>query len=210
MYTIPEAAQFARLSPSTVRRWFKGRDGRPPVREPAYKSSQGLQYLSFLDLVEVRVVGWLYELKVDWKKVRLGYKYATDELQIERPFARADICSDGQSVYIERAAKPLIDLAASNGQQVSEFIRQHVEQFEFDSKTKAALRWHISEGVLIDPARSFGQPIALNSGLPADMLYNAYKANGRDAHLVGSWYDVPASDVLQCARFMEEQQRPAA
>jgi uncharacterized protein (DUF433 family) len=66
-------------------------------------------------------------------------------------------------------------------------------------------RWRPYKGkrsIVVDPARSFGQPVATDSGVPTVALADAFHAEG-SAAVVAALYEVDESVVRDAVRFHE-------
>ena len=59
---------------------------------------------------------------------------------------------------------------------------------------------------MIDPTRSYGKPIAAKSGVPTQVLAQAYEAEG-SYKAVAAWYEVDEAAVRHAVRY---ERRPAA
>jgi uncharacterized protein (DUF433 family) len=57
--------------------------------------------------------------------------------------------------------------------------------------------------VLLDPRRSFGQPIVSRSGVPTVILDRAAKAAG-SVREVAAWYEVDRAEVQDAVEFEEK------
>ncbi|MEX2016178.1 MAG: DUF433 domain-containing protein, partial [Candidatus Hydrogenedentales bacterium] len=76
-----------------------------------------------------------------------------------------------------------------------------LEDVDFDEKSGLARRWHISPGVVIDPARNFGKPILEDSGITTYVVANNYIANSQRANFVGELFDIPPEQVKHAVDF---------
>jgi len=55
--------------------------------------------------------------------------------------------------------------------------------------------------IVVDPARSFGQPVVDAAGVPVATLVSAYAANDNNVERVARWFDVPVEAVEAALRF---------
>ncbi|MSQ07047.1 MAG: hypothetical protein EXR54_06320 [Dehalococcoidia bacterium] len=91
MYTFPEAAHLAHVSPGTVRNWLLGNQqyGRPPLF-----NAQGNQgpMVSFLQLIEIMVArNFRLAERVSFDRVRRAYANAQRIWELEYPFAHLQL-----------------------------------------------------------------------------------------------------------------------
>jgi len=65
-----------------------------------------------------------------------------------------------------------------------------------------AARWFPSTNrrIVIDPARSFGQPVVEKEGVPTSVLARSYKAE-QSLKRVARWYDVDVRSVRAAVEF---------
>lgn len=87
-------------------------------------------------------------------------------------------------------------------------FKQVVEQSfkDLDLEGDIVARWRPYRGkdsIVVDPTRSFGQPVAAASGVPTIVLADAVKAEGSVAR-VAALYEVDKSVVQDAVRFHEE------
>lgn len=204
-YSFPEAARLTRLRTSRVREWFLGRNGqRAAVFTADYQPVEGDCAISFLDLVDVFVAGQLRDHGLPLQTLRRAYRKMQEDLDTPHPFSRNELLTDGKAVF-ERG------LDAEGRQAIRDiFTRQRVfpqillpflKKIDYGSVSRLAERWHISEGVVVDPALCLGQPVVANTGKPTGVLAAAYEANQRDADLVADWYNLHPDQVLAAVRF---------
>jgi len=57
-----------------------------------------------------------------------------------------------------------------------------------------------SNRVILDPQRSFGEPIVADEGIPTDILASAYVAEG-SVDAVARWYEVDPAAVEDAVEF---------
>lgn len=212
LYTIPEAARFTRIPANKIRGWINGYGGRSPSRErPAaiirrqIPSLEGKPALGFLDLIEVRFVNWLLGYGVSWKTIRQAAALARDTLKHEHPFALANFHTDGKGVFLETQKdtgdRMLLDLVKNNFAMYDVLEQSFRAGIEFGSGVAA--RWRPPSdyaAIVLDPLRSFGQPIDENSGVPTATLFDAYRAEG-SFERVAEWYDVTIETVRAAVAF---------
>jgi hypothetical protein len=86
IYSVAEAARLSGVSSACIRRWLRGysydtsagqRDAAP-VFSGSYSLIDGEMALSFLDLIEVRVVHALRARKISWKLIRKAEQHARE------------------------------------------------------------------------------------------------------------------------------------
>jgi uncharacterized protein (DUF433 family) len=205
VYTVPEAARLTRVSAPRIRRWLTGytftsraaQRSSAPVWERQIVSSSGELVLSFRDLLEVRFVDAFRRHGVTWRVIRLAAERAAEIIEDSHPFSTRRFKTDGRSIFAdilqETGEESLLDLAKSQYQ-----LKKIVEPFlfeglEFAEISGAPVRWWplgLDRRVVIDPERSFGQPIVTPESVPTSILAKAVKAEEGSIEAVARWYMV--------------------
>ena len=206
VYDLSEAARYTRLKERTVRTWFHGRPdrkGHGPVFHGDYERVHGDFAISFLDLIDLLVAGQLCAAGVKLRVVRSAYIVLQGELRTPHPFCHERIYTDGKSVLVVAAREigddRLLDVVSR--QQLFLTIRKHLKRIDYVSEL--ASLWNISDGVTIDPRRSFGKPVVGSTSVTTFVLANQYRANANDEVLVAELYGVDPQDVRSAVAFEE-------
>ncbi len=206
VYGVPEAARLARVPLRTASRWVAGegssRAGR--LLRPDYPMVEHRHALSFLDLIDLLVVGRFREAGVHFRTIRRVYEHLRGTLGVPHAFAHNRLFTDGENVFREVA--DAIDSAGLEevltGQRAMPVILSpYLEELDFGRESGVAERWRVAEGVVIDPARSFGKPVLASASTTTYALARAFEANRRDAELVADLFDVTPSDVRHAVEF---------
>ena len=215
LYTVADAARLLKAPPRNLRRWMDGYDYKksglvrhvPALWQPDLpKSDDGIE-LSFRDLIELRFVRAFLEQGIGLKAVRHCLDYARQCIQTDRPFSSGRFRTDGRTIFLE-------SLEAANEPQLLDLkekqyvFKKVVEQSfkDLDLEGNAVARWrpyHGKESIVVDPSRSFGQPVATASGVPTIVLAEAFQAEG-SLSFVASMYEVEQSVVKDAVKFHEE------
>jgi len=215
LYSVADAAQLLKAPPRTLRRWLDGYDYKrndeiqhvAPLWKPDIPKIDDELELSFRDLIELRFVRAFLENGIGLKAVRNCLEYARQCIQTDRPFSSGRFRTDGRTIFLESldaSAQPkLLDLKAK--QYV---FKQVVEQSfkDLDLEGDIVTRWRPYRGkdsIVVDPTRSFGQPVASASGVPTIVLAESVKAEGSVSR-VAAMYEVEKSVVQDAVRFHEE------
>ncbi|MCC6863964.1 MAG: MerR family transcriptional regulator [Rhodobacteraceae bacterium] len=214
LYSVADAAQLLKEQPRTLRRWLDGYD---------YKNDDEIRHvaplwkldipkiddeigLSFRDLIELRFIRAFLKTGVSLKTVRDCIDYAQKCIQTDRPFSSSRFRTDGYTIFLESlqaAGEPqLLDL-----KKKQYAFKKIVEQSfkDLDQEDEIVKRWrpyHGKDSIVIDPTRSFGQPIASASGVPTIVLAEAVKAEGSPSW-VARMYEVEKSVVQDAVKFQE-------
>jgi uncharacterized protein (DUF433 family) len=215
LYSLADAAQLLKTPPRNLRRWMDGYDYKandevrhvPALWVPDIPKIDDEIELSFRDLIELRFVRAFLEKGIRLPAVRHCLAYARKCIQTDRPFSSGRFRTDGRTIFLESledAADPkLLDL-----KKQQYVFKQVVEQSfkDLDLEGDIVARWRPYRGknsIVVDPTRSFGQPIASASGVPTVVLAEAVKAEGSIAR-VAMIYEVDKLVVQDAVKFHEE------
>jgi uncharacterized protein (DUF433 family) len=211
-YTLTEAASLLRLSPITLRRWLFGysyahhgpHTQQQSLWTPQYGVNQEEPLLGFRDLIEARVVRGLRSLKIGLPTIRECLRRAADLVEDDHPFSTRRFKTDGRRIFLEQ----MDDLG--EGFLIDLKLRQHAFRrivqpsfIDLDFDAEAASRWWLlprKKTIVLDPARSFGQPIVAENGVPTSRIAQAVEAEGsvqRVAHL----FELRATTVRDALAF---------
>jgi uncharacterized protein (DUF433 family) len=209
VYSLAEAARLAQLQPNRVRDWFRLIEGNGSGRslfKSDYPSVGDDRAISFLDLVEVFIVGRLRESTppVSLQNIRKVHQKLSLESGQKHPFCTREIYHGQGKIFTRRLGglepgsiiEPLTDQL-----YISEVIIPFLQKIEYDHITNLAKLWRIAEGVVIDPTRCFGKPIVNAVGIATRVLAAAYEANGRNTERVADWYEIDPIHVESAVRF---------
>src|SRR5215470_6646869 len=179
LYTAPEASRLSRVSLGRIRRWLRGysfetRTGihtSPPVVTSSLpRLTDGALTLSFLDLQEVRFVDAFLKAGVKWKTLRRVRDKAEQHLG-PYPFSRGRFVAVGPAILLDLA--PSLDESdgafldmLSNQTAFKRIVSPFAATLKFGEDGQAAEWWPLgkSKMVVLNPQRSFGQPIVPREG----------------------------------------------
>src|SRR5215208_4537993 len=187
LYTTAEAGRLTRVPSKKILRWLRGHTVGDQEYEPLWNSQVDLgdlgTFLSFLDLVQVRVAAAFIEAGLSPQKVRKAIAHGTKILQQDYPFANARFRTDGRTVILHVLQQGeddrLIDLFRSGQYVMQRIIEPSLRGLEFENDFAA--RWWLAgrqAKIVIDPKRQFGQPIDDVTGVPTVVLARAAKSEG--------------------------------
>jgi uncharacterized protein (DUF433 family) len=216
-YTPKEAAKLVEFSSTQkVYGWLRGWPRRKigPVLQREFEPIEGVEELSFLDLMEIRFVRFFRDHKVKWSTLHLAAREARNELEINHPFASDKIFkTDGDKIYLinilkrsaeEAEDKRAIDLITKQYQIFKVIENSLIEGVDFDPVSHMADRWYPRPNrypeILIDPLIAYGRPVT-PSGIPTEALYDAWLAEEKNFEAVASWYEVSPREVRQAVGF---------
>lgn len=215
VYTISEAARYTKVSPQRIRRWVGGysyvKNGSVKNSSPLWKTDYNFEdnivALSFLDLVEIIMVDAFRKHFVSWKAIREAANIACDMFENDHPFSLKSFFTDGKRIFSEIEQENKIKLFDLNqSQYVGKEIISRSLLSSVDFEDGQAARWYPKIGrrkVVLDPERSFGQPVLSKEGIPTAILAHAVKIE-ESYEEVANWYEIPVSSVKNAVNFEKQ------
>jgi uncharacterized protein (DUF433 family) len=205
VYSLTAAARLTHLKPQRVREWFAGRgSSRGVVFRSDYQPVEGDRAISFLDLVELFVAGQLRDHGVSLQSLRKVHKTLERDLGTRHPFCRQEILSDGKTVFVlgldEEGKAEMVEVL-SRQRVFVEILLPFLKRIDYDSATKLARKWCVTDQVVIDPTICLGKPTVEKAGIATGILAASFQANDQDAGIVSDWYGVQQSHVLAAVEF---------
>lgn len=208
-YTPARAARLLRLESAAVgsgdvRRWafgYKRRGQSYPGAIALDSFSKRFGALSFLELIELAYISGMLRSGATWPKVREAMRVAGALFpHEEHPFAHRDWFADPGGIYTrlgrEHGNNDLVEMVGAAQYAMEGLLRVYLRQIRFNPETGLADIWYPlgdQRPVLIDPKRSFGQPIVAG-GVRTDILASHVRAG--DSHRdVAAWFRISESEV---------------
>lgn len=206
VYTPREAARLVGRTPQQVLRWTRGSGTDEPLWHAHYQFIEDSTEISFLDLVEVRVVASMRKAGISMQAIRFAMKLAQDKYNIERPLASQNFKTDGAGILMDAVEKDDEFVSLSSkfpGQKVfRDIVSQSLNDLEYDQELAARWRPTGYASVIIDPKRFFGDPLLDEFGISTGTLHSEFKEFG-DANYLANIYEVPIQAVRQAIAFEE-------
>ncbi len=192
------------LKPQDVRRWTRGSGPTLPLLNAYFQEFDDSSEISFLDLIEVRVVSSLRRNGISLQAIRFAIQYAQEKFNIDRPLATLSFKTDGKEILIN-AIENDGELTSLNskraGQKVfSKIVQQSLVDLEFENARPVRWKPKNAKAVVIDPQRSFGAPILDEFGISTRVLYDEY-LHFEDIDYLSNIYEVPKNVVKNAIQF---------
>lgn len=219
IYSVPTAARLAEVLPRRVHRWVRGRElpsegGRKrsqPFLSRDLPEINGRIALSFLDLIEVRMVKAFLDKGVGMRAIRAAAVSAAEILQSPHPFCLERFKTDGRTVFAQLVADPHANIERESRAPMLDLVKRQVAirevmeplLLQVDYEDDLSARWWPRgrrSGVVLDPRKSFGSPIVASCAIPTEILADAYVAEGSVA-AAAKWYDVHPRAVRDAVAF---------
>lgn len=218
LYSAAEAGRLIGVPPAKIRRWLQGHDIGEQHYEPLWQPQIDLGddgiYLGFRDLQEVRVAAAFIANGLSARRVRQAIVLARDLVEDDHPLSTTRFRSDGRSIFLQVAEEDgqtrLIDIFQRQ-YAFQEIIARSLANLDYDDGGRPTMWWPLgrSASIVLDPARSFGQPIEAETSIPAEVLASAVEAEGSEIAAARAW-DVPLRAVRRAVAFQHRAQLPTA
>jgi len=192
------------MKPQDIRRWTRGSGPTLPLWHAYYQELEDSSEISFLDLIEVRVVSSLRRNGVSLQAIRYAIEYAKNKFGIERPLASLKFKTDGKEILIPALENDgeLTSLSKKRaGQKVfNSIVQQSLVDLEFQDDRP--IRWNPkgSRHVTIDPKRAFGTPILKEHGVSTRVLRDEYEIFS-DVKYLSNIYEISLPIVKSAINF---------
>jgi uncharacterized protein (DUF433 family) len=168
--------------------------------------------LGFRDLIEARIVRELRPLGIGLPTVRECLARAADVVADSHPFSTRRFKTDGRRIFLEvtdnlRSTEKdpaLIDLK-SRQRVFQPIVAPTFVDLAYDAEV--ASQWWLlpnKKTIVLDPKRSFGQPIIAENGLSTERVAQAVKAEG-SVETVSRLFEVKPALVRDALRFEEQR-----
>lgn len=207
IYSVPEAARLTGVSADSIRRWlwgyrFRSRHGSDlfsrPLWQPQIPVIDSVKTLGFRDLIEIQFVDHFKKSGLSLQSIRGIIGHATQLVEQSYPLSSVRFKTDGKRVLAEvlDEAEQRLIFDLKTGQYLFSFFWDKLyDALEYSAFEELLRWWPLGKDrrVLIDPKRSFGQPIT-PEGVPTHVLASSAGAEGsveRAAH----WYNVEIDSV---------------
>ncbi len=211
-YTVPEAARLLGIPPVNVRRWiggyhFKRRDKArqmPPLWRLQYPKFENHIELGFLDLIELKFVREFLKSGLTINVIRFCLEEARKVINDDHPFSTRRFETDGCTIFIEGIRESgeiqLLDLKKRQ-YTFKSVIQQSFKDLDIEVDTVTSWRpFNGKKSIVIDPNRSFGQPIVAEFGIPTVVLAQAVEVEGSLA-AAARLYEVPVRVIKDATAF---------
>ncbi len=217
IYRVSEAAHLSAVPARRIRRWLKGyefqshgsRRWSPKVVKGDFAGLAGTEALSFRDLIEIRFVDAFRGYGVSWPALRLAAKRAQELFDTTHPFSTQAFRTDGRTVLVEitksgelHGETKFLDLCR-NQFAIREVLAPYLYKGLEFSADDTVIRWwpmNRTRRIVIDPARSFGQPIVNAGGIPTAVIIRAFRAEDSIPR-VAAWFEIEERDVRDAIEF---------
>lgn len=211
IYSPRQAARLLGSSPQDVLRWTRGSGPQEPLWRAHYQFLDDTAEISFVDLIELRVVRALRGAGISLQAIRYAIEMAQSRFGIERPLSTVQFKTDGTEVLMDAVEHDgeLVSLSKKRpGQKVfARIVAQSVRGLEFEGGRVSRWRPEQAKHVVIDPERSFGDPILDDYGVSTATLFRDFE-RFQDHKYLSRLYEIDISQVKDAVGFEDKLNQP--
>lgn len=210
IYGIPEVARYLAVSPpltnghkvptARLRYWI--RTSVPHILPTEYPTRQ--RFITFPDLVSMRMVAMLRSEGVKLHEIRTTEKYLRKEFDLQWPFATRSLWTYGHHVFICFEEKLLT--VSKFGQQAMGFVKGWLKEIKPDmtfDKNDLASTWFPYDGICLNPKIQFGEPCIEGTRVTTRTIWSNFKA-GDSLDAISTLYEL---DISQMKNAVEWERR---
>jgi len=184
--------------------------------ETDYEPVEGRTAVSFLDLVEIRLVTRLRAEGVSLQRLRQARILLSEQFGIRHPFAWSQLRTDGRDLFakiLEEDSERVIQASGRNRANyvLPEVVEPYFRTIDFAADSQMAERVYPfgrGGGILIDARVSFGEPVLSGSRIPTLALAGFVRAGDSEVD-IARWYGIEPAEV-ETARAFESGKEWAA
>jgi uncharacterized protein (DUF433 family) len=184
LYTVQEAALYARIPAQTLTRWMFGSQQGAAVVRPEFNGERFVTFTDFIQALAVRAIRITWKLPL--QKIRDAVKRAEDEYHIEYPLARQRVIYlfNGEIYIRPNPEDSLVQVSGRtpNQQAFKHLVEPYIHDISFDPATGLAVRYEAfrydDERIEMDPNQHLGEPFFSTSGYSPRVLWEAVQSEG--------------------------------
>jgi uncharacterized protein (DUF433 family) len=211
VYSPRQAARLLGSSPQDVLRWTRGSGDHEPLWKAHYQFLEDTTEISFLDLIELRVVRALRLSGISLQAIRYAIEVAQKRFRIDRPLSAVQFKTDGSEILMDAVEHDgeFVSLSKKRpGQKVfSRIVAQSVSGLEFEGSRVSRWRPNQTKHVIIDPERSFGDPILDDVGISTRVLSDEFE-RFRDYKYLSRLYEIDIAQIRDAVGFEDRLNQP--
>lgn len=211
LYTPAEVARYLTLPGSTLRSWLDPLSGTSSAQlvTAGATTVRGEARVPFVGLAEAYTLRAIRKARVPMQRIRPALEQLAQDDELKHALASERLFTDGAELLLDLADEVSGDEAAAvrqlvvvrSGQRVlHEVVRDYLTRITFDGGYAQVIPLPTFGGaVVVDPWRSFGQPIFASSGARLDDALDLFKA-GVDVNDVADEFAISPEELQQALR----------
>ncbi len=215
LYSVSEAAFYAKVKPALLSRWLFATGGRSVI-SPQFEFGKEDRLVSFLDFIQTLAIRDIRkQKKVPLEQIRNAIHVAEQRFGIDYPFARkhCTYLTTGNRLAICPNGKDFYEVCGKEAQKLFSFAEHYLELLEYDSGglaknyTVFKSKHKSPVSIVMDRGIRFGEPM-LPSGYSALTIYDSIHAEGSEKR-AAAVYGIPVQEAEAAKQFHDEHKRAA-
>lgn len=208
IYSITDAARYARLPVATLRNWLRERSSGASVEQLEGYGN----YLTFMDLMQALFVREIrVRYKIPMQRIREAIERSEREYGEKYIFARKNkVYLSGKELFLcpEAEANPIQLTGRSHGQQeMRRLTLVYMRDLTFDANGLASVYTPIRAdkdqvSVVLRPDYRFGEPVVAPCGIGVSTLCNAVDTYG-SPEAAADEYEISVPQVMAAMRYTD-------
>jgi uncharacterized protein (DUF433 family) len=154
--------------------------------------------------MEVRFVNAFRKAGLPLQRIRILYAKAQEIIENDRPFSSAKFHTDGNTIFLDIVAKEKVESDTLDLKNCQHVFKKFIEPTFLDIQYREGqpIKWHPDKkrNIIIDPTRSFGQPILEKYYIPTATLMAVFSGN-RSYVGTAKMYGIPTESVKDAIEF---------
>jgi uncharacterized protein (DUF433 family) len=214
MYSVAEAAMYANVPASAMRRWLWGTTRDRSVVKPQLRRDEDDRYVTFLDFIQTLTIRSLRIGRDDrppipLDKIRETIELAEREHNITYPFARRHtVYSLGREIILDVDG---VGKLQTSGNQKRQFVEEkivelHLRDIGYSAIDGLAENFTSARDggmeIRMSPRMRFGEPYLVGRGITAYSIWNAVQAEG-SVEGAARAYEITDDEAAFAARYYE-------
>ena len=220
-YSLAEAAALLRVPRRRLKGWYRAQRNGATVSPPVIKGSGepntfGAE-ISFLALIEGKIIAACRDHGIPLKRIRAAREYLRAQLDLEHPFATVQMLTDGARLLDSFEQKngvlpqgpTFIDVGNKAGQAtLAGFITDAIDLLEFiEADDVWAERFYPAgrdEPLVVDPRIASGSLHVIDTGIRVDAIVGRHRA-GESIEFIAADFVISPDNVRAALRFVDDK-----
>lgn len=207
LYSVREAALYARIRPQMMARWVFGNQSGDPVIDHQIKSPEKI--VSFLDFVQAMAVRSVrLERKIPLPSIRKAIRITEEKYGITKPFARRHTTYLVGDEIVIKLGDDYIQVTGkhANNRVITKVAEFYMIDVGFDAEGLASKYTPLKDGPLaitMDPQIRFGEPLLPSCGYTAKAIWDGFRAEGNSLVRASRVFGISPKEVEFACRYYE-------
>ena len=211
LYSVSEAAFYARIRTETLGRWLFGNNKGGHVLQPqfGFDSDKSVSFLDFVQALGVRSITTSPKTsRIPVGKIRVAVETAKRIYGIEYPLAiQHKVFVFGNDLVIETPKQELVQVSGRHkgNMVIKEIAELYMRKLRFGDDGFANLYHAWGQGndeIVMNPQLRFGEPMFPEYGFTVETLFNAVATEG-SIGAAAKCYEVPISAVETAIEYFD-------